>query len=390
VAWKDVKVNEQRLQFVLRASSGKEEMAGLCREFEISRVTGYHWLKRFRETGRIEELKEKSRRPHLSPKQTCSEIEQRVVEERKRRPDWGARKIRCLLARDGIALPTCTVHRIIQRNQLIPPHHQHRPALKRFERSQPNELWQMDYKGLPSNLSQGWMPLSVLDDCSRYGLGLEALRSTQAKPVRESLVRIFQEDGLPDGMLIDHGTPWWNVSHPCGWTQLSIWMMNQGIQLHFCAVRHPQTQGKVERFHRSLEDALHERGFPPSQAQWPAWLSAFLHEYNHVRPHEALGMATPASRWKPSSRAYQSEPSPWEYDSTAPVLRVRSSGQIQFAHHAYTVSGALSGQYVQVQPLGDDRHLVYYRRTCVRELNVQKQQSYAVYFSREQRIFPDD
>lgn len=390
MAWKDVNVDEQRLRFVLRASSGKEEMAGLCREFEISRVTGYHWLKRFEETGRVEEIKERSRRPQRSPKKTSSEIEQRVVEERKRRPDWGARKIRCLLEREGIKLPACTVHRIIQRNQLIPPHHQHPPALKRFERSQPNDLWQMDFKGLASNLSHGWMPLSVLDDCSRYALGLEALRSTQAQPVRETLVKIFQETGQPNDMLIDHGTPWWNVNHPFGWTQLSIWLMNQDIQLHFCAVRHPQTQGKVERFHRSLEDALHERGFPARKTEWPSWLNAFRQEYNHVRPHEALGMATPASRWKPSSRAYQSEPARWEYDGTAPVTRVRSSGQIQVAHHSYAISGALSGQYVQVQSLTEERFLVYYRRTCVREINLRKQQSYPVYFSREERIFEDD
>jgi hypothetical protein len=248
----------------------------------------------------------------------------------------------------------------------------------------------MDFKGLSGNLSQGWMPLSVLDDCSRYGLGLEALRSTQAKPVQQSLVRIFQEDGLPDGMLIDHGTPWWNANHPNGWTQLTIWLMNQNVRLHFSAVRHPQTQGKVERFHRSLEDALNERGFPAHQADWPLWLSQFLHEYNHVRPHEALGMATPASRWHPSNRAYVAEPVPWEYDDSAPVLRVRSSGQIRCANHAYLISGALAGEYVQVLPFTEERFMVYYRRTCVREINLRKQQSYPVYFSREERIFAEN
>ena len=387
--WKDVNVNEQRIRFIVRASSGHEEMAGLCREFGISRVTGYHWLRRFQETGRVEEIREKSRRPQRSPRKTARVIEERVVVERKQRPDWGARKIQWLLGQDGIVVPVCTVHRIMQRNQLIQAHHQHRPALKRFQRPQPNELWQMDFKGLPHNLSQGWLPLSLLDDCSRYSVGLEALRGTQAKPVQQVLEKIFEENGLPEQMLLDHGTPWWNANHPSGWTQLSIWLMNRGIQLHFCAVRHPQTQGKVERFHRSMEDALHERGFPKRKEDWPLWLAAFRQEYNQVRPHEALGMATPASRWTPSGRIYQAEPIAWEYAGSAPVERVRSSGQIQIARHDYTISGALSGQYVQVQPLTADRLLVYYRRTCVREINLQKRQSYPVYFSREEPIFED-
>lgn len=388
MAWKDVKVDEQRLRFVLRASSGEEDIAGLCREFEISRPTGHKWLKRYREAGRIEEFREKSRRPQHSPNRTSPEIEQRIVAERQQRPDWGARKIRWILSREGIALPVCTVHRVLQRNQLIQDRHRHPPALKRFQREHPNQLWQMDFKGLPTNLSKGWAPLSVLDDCSRYAIGLEALRGTQWRPVRQRLEVMFEEAGLPDGMLMDHGTPWWNANHPCGWTQLSIWLMNRNVRLHFSAVRHPQTQGKVERFHRTLEDALHERGFPATEAEWPGWLASFRQEYNQVRPHEALGMATPASRWRPSDRRYQPTAA-WEYAEGAQLQKLRAWGQVRLGSHEYTVSAALAGQYVQLVPLGTDRMLVFYRRTCVRELNLRKKQSYAVYFSREQNVFEE-
>src|ERR1700751_3814234 len=119
MAWKDGRVDEQRLRFVLRANSGEEEIAGLCREFGISRPTGYNWLKRYRETERIEEIREKSRRPQHSPNRTHPQIEQRIVAERRQRPDWGARKIHWILSREGIVLPVCTVHRVLQRNQLI-------------------------------------------------------------------------------------------------------------------------------------------------------------------------------------------------------------------------------------------------------------------------------
>jgi transposase len=121
MAWKDVKVSQQRIQFVVRASSGEEEIAGLCREFGISRTTGYYWLKRFAEAERIEELQERSRRPHHSPHKTTEAIEQRVAEERRRRQDWGARKLQVLLQREGIEKPVGTIHRILRRQQLIHP-----------------------------------------------------------------------------------------------------------------------------------------------------------------------------------------------------------------------------------------------------------------------------
>jgi transposase InsO family protein len=386
--WKDVKVSDQRIRFVLRASSGREEMAGLCREFGISRPTGYLWLNRFRETDRIEDLRERSRRPLQSPAKTSPEVEAKVIEERRRRPDWGARKLQALLAREGVSKPRSTIHRVLQRNGLVKPQNQHPPALKRFERAEPNQLWQMDFKGLPANMSQGCAPLSILDDCSRYALGLVLLPGTQSRPVRTTLESIFRSSGVPDAMLMDHGTPWWNAAHPWGWTQLSIWLMRQGIRLHFAAIRHPQTQGKVERFHHTLEDALCERGFPQRE-EWPAWLEAFRQEYNWVRPHEALGMAVPASRWRPSAKLFLEDPPEWEYPAGAEVRQVRASGQLAIENHEYTISGALAGERIAIERLPEARLLVFYRATCIREINLRKRQSYPVYFWREQPIFDE-
>lgn len=388
--WKDVRMGQERIRFVLRASSGSEEMAGLCREFGISRPTGYLWLKRFREVGRIEELAERSRRPKASPRKTSEGIEERVVAERNRRPDWGARKLRVLLAREELDLKVETIHRILRRHELILPRQQHPPALRRFQREKPNQLWQMDFKGLASHRAKACYPLSILDDCSRYALGLSALASPNGKLVREMLVGIFRASGLPEAMLLDHGNPWWAAHQPAGWTRLTIGLMKQNIQLHFAAVRHPQTQGKVERFHRTLEDALYERGFPADGQSWQPWLDQFRHEYNHVRPHQGLAMATPASRWEPSQREYQERPPEWEYETGSEVKRVRTSGQIAVSGHEYLISIALAGEWVQLRQLTDDRLLVFYRRTCVREIELQKRQSYPVYFSREQSIFAED
>lgn len=388
--WKDVRLDEQRLRFVLRASAGQEEMAGLCREFGISRPTGYRWLKRFRDSERVEELRELSRRPQHMPRKTEAEVEAEVVRERQRRPDWGAKKLRVLLQKNGTEIGRMTVHRILQRHQLILPHRSHRPALQRFQRTQPNELWQMDFKGLAANLSKGWAPLSVLDDCSRYALGLTGLKGTSGGPVKATLEGIFREAGMPEAMLVDHGTPWWNSQHPCGWTNLSIWLMKQNISLHFSAIRHPQTQGKVERFHRSLEDALHERGFPARQEDWPRWLEEFRQEYNHIRPHEALNMEVPARRWRPSERAYEEQLPDWAYAPGSQVMTVRQSGQIKIGKNQYTITRALAGEQVELRPLIGERSLVFYRRTCIREIDFQKEQSYPVYFSREQPIFTEE
>src|SRR5215471_13370873 len=180
---------------------------------------------RYRETERIEELKEASRRPRRIPRQTNAEWEQRILEERQRRPDWGARKLRVLLEREGIQVPVCTIHRILRRHDLIKPRNQHRPALKRFQREQPNQLWQMDFKGLPEKLAKNCTPLSIIDDCSRFVLGLEALSGTKGGPVRQTLERIFRQDGVPEAILMDHGTPWWSSHNHWGWTQLTIWLM---------------------------------------------------------------------------------------------------------------------------------------------------------------------
>src|SRR5262249_48271412 len=151
-------------------------------------------------------------------------------------------------------------------------------------------------------------------------------------------------------------------------------------QLHFSAVRHPQTQGKVERFHRSLEDALHERGFPDRREAWPEWLAAFRQEDNQGGPAEGFGVATPARRWGASPRPFQGQPMEWEYEQGTEVLTIRSTGQLRVRGHEYTVSGALTGERVQLQWIDGDRVLVFYRRTCVREIHLQKRQSYPVYF----------
>jgi transposase InsO family protein len=362
--WKTMDVREQRVRFVVAASREEKSFSALCQEFGISRPAGYQWWKRYQQLG-IAGICEHSRRPHHSPQQTEPGLEQRVVELRRRYPDWGARKLRVLLAREGTVLARTTIHRILVRHDLVREQDRHEPAVERFERSAPNELWQMDFKG-PKLWHQPVGPLSVLDDHSRYLLVLQAVGSTHAALVREQLEGAFTHSGVPEGMLMDHGIPWWSAQAPGGATHLSLWLMRQGIRLHWSRIRHPQTQGKVERFHGALQRALERRRVRVSDVQ--RWLDEYRWEHNHIRPHEALGMKTPASRWLPSPRRYDPQPPRWEYPQGAKVLKVDCRGKLTIHGQNWKISKALAGEWVQIVPV-EQRLQVYYCATLIREID---------------------
>ena len=174
----------------------------------------------------------------------------------------------------------------------------------------------------------------------------------------------------------DHGTPWWNMKAAAGRTWLTVWLMKQGIRLYFSGYRHPQTQGKVERFHGAMAAAMKRRGFPARERR-QAWLDEFRWEYNHVRPHEALEMRTPAAVWSKSKRRYQENPPPWEYEPGAEVRKLTAQGQVRCSGRSWGISRALAGQWVQLIRV-EQRILVYYCRSLVRELDLATQRSTAV------------
>jgi transposase InsO family protein len=366
-------VREQRVRFVVAAARGEKSLTSLCQEFGISRPTGYLWLKRYQEAG-VAGIAEKSRRPKRSPEQTAAGLEAQVIGARERYPDWGARKLQVILKRENVELTHSTIHRILLRHDLVGEADRHRPAVQRFERSQPNELWQMDFKS-PIGWHTAVGPLSVLDDHSRYAPVLQAVGNAKGELVREQLETAFIACGVPEAMLMDHGVPWWNARAATGATRLSVWLMKQGIRLHWSGYRHPQTQGKVERFHGAMQQAWQKRGWGGRDPQ--AWLDAYRWEYNHVRPHAALGMKTPASVWHKSERRYDPRPPRWEYPSGTKVLKLDGTGKMDAYGFRWTVSQALAGEWVQLERIGQ-RVLVYYCRTLIRELNLQTQCSTAI------------
>jgi len=365
MAWRVVDVDTQRLQFAEAASRGDRSLASLCREYGISRPTGYLWLNRFR-AGGTRGLCEQSRRPQTTPRRSAAELEQQILAFRAEHPDWGARKLQVLLARTGLLVPSSTVHRVLRRHGMIHELDSHRPAVNRFTREAPNQLWQMDFKS-PKGWNAHLGPLSVLDDHSRYALVLEQLPSGRGEAVQHRLERAFSDYGLPEAMLMDHGQPWWNAQSSGGWTQLSVWLMRVGIRLYYAGVRHPQTQGKVERFHGALERARRRRsmaGVVPDQS----WLDRFRQEYNLVRPHEALAMQTPATVWHPSTRRYTGPVDP-VYPDGAELRQLNAQGALRLEGNNWQIAGALARQTVRLVRI-ETRILVYYAQTLIREIHL--------------------
>jgi transposase InsO family protein len=348
-----------RSEFVALAQGEQANIRQLCRRYGISPTTGYKWLKRCREG---QGLAEGSRRPARSPRQCPAEVEQAILALRHAHPAWGARKIKHrLLALGQAGLPaTSTVHAILARHGCISAQASAAATpWQRFEHPAPNDLWQMDFKGhVP--LHQGRChPLTVLDDHSRFNLCLHACAQENRATVQERLIDVFRRYGLPGRMTMDNGAPWGDTE--AHFTRMDVWLMKQGIAVSHSRPYHPQTQGKDERFHRTLHAEVLQ-GLPfadlaTSQRAFDAWRTI----YNEQRPHEALGMQVPQQRYHPSTREYQPHPHPPEYADPKQVRRVEDKGMIAWQRHLYAIGRAFGGERVAIRPTDADHiHEVFW------------------------------
>jgi transposase InsO family protein len=378
--WKVANVMDQRIAFVIEATQPEVNLSKVCRKFDISRRTGYKWLMRYAEAGSVTGLKERSRRPRHSPGQTPEAIEDEIVALRKAH-SWGGRKLQVLLARKGVVAPEVTINRILKRRGLVNPEAHPSPAPGRFQREECNQLWQMDFKGEYPVIEGKVYPLVVLDDHSRYLMGLWPLAHPDAVSTKAALETLFREQGMPEAMLMDHGTPWWGNSNFYGLTGLSVWIMRQGTRLLFSRIGHPQTQGKTERQNRSLKERTAHEGLPADRSAWHEWADRYREEYNHLRPHEALEMRTPGEVWQPVNlRPYQEQPPAWDYGE-GNVGRIDALGMLSWAGRRYFVCEALVGEWVRVDAVADSL-VVTFCNTTLREINLRTGQSRPVSVTR--------
>lgn len=373
--WRTESVMDQRVDFVLRARKREETISALCREYDISRPTGYLWLNRYREVASVSGLAEHSRRPLHSPQRTGEEIEAAVLTLRDK-TGWGGPKIAKVLERQGVQVAPATAQRIVQRAGRVVKPKVEKTSI-RFAREECNELAQMDFKGEYTLPGEKVYPLSFLDDCSRYLHGLWPLSSTGGEGVKQTLEGYFREHGVPLSILMDHGTPWFSTTNQHGLTWVAVWLLKQGVVLRYSGVGHPQTQGKVERFHQTLKARTRHRGLPVTMGEWQRWAWEFWYEYNFERPHESLEMKTPGEVYRPVNlRPYQEQPRAWEYPGGT-VQRLNTQGMLRYRQQTYFVSEALATELVRVDEL-DGKLLVTFRHMTVREIDVRTGKSTAV------------
>jgi len=348
---------DERLRFIAKLLDG-ESMSDVCREFGISRKTGYKIFTRYKHHG-AEALSDRSRRPVRYANQLPAQIESLIVTFKREKPHWGARKIRELLVRrlDGdVRIPAkSTIHAVLHRHGLV-------KAIGRPRRrasgttlspgAAPNELWCADFKGeFKLGNGQYCYPLTVTDHASRFLLLCEALDSTREDPVITAFEQLFLERGLPAAIRSDNGVPFASPNALFNLSKLSVWWLRLGIAIERIKPGHPQQNGRHERMHLTLKK---EATRPPSMnsLQQQARFDDFVREFNTERPHEALSMKMPAERYTPSPRRYAGLP-----DITYPLhdrdVVVTACGRICMHRKRINISTVLAGQRVGIKEVDE-------------------------------------
>jgi transposase InsO family protein len=369
--WYKETIMSQKQEFV-RWAAISGSFHGACRRYGISRKTGYKWLARFRDLGPAG-LEEQSRRPHHSPRKTNEDAERKILTAREEHPAWGGRKLkRWLEDRGATGLPApSTITEILRRHGRIDPEESRkREPLRRFEAPEPNDLWQMDFKGPFRVELQPCHPLTILDDHSRFSVSLKACEDHKRATVKRHLREAFDAYGLPQAMLVDNGGPWAPATMG-EWTKLSVWLLRMGVDVIRSRVRHPQTLGKDERFNKTLliECILgHDFStFNQVQSYFDRWRDV----YNYERPHESLGLKPPASRYKVSPRAYPTSLPPIEYEAGDKVRKVSDIGKIGFEGRTWRIGKAFCGYPVGIRPTEEEGLFhVYFCHRKIKEIDL--------------------
>jgi transposase InsO family protein len=375
--WSEVSIVGQREEFVGLARQPQSNIRLLSRRFGVSPTTAYKWLRRDEGS---EGLEDRCRRPHRSPARCSDALEEQVLGLRDLHPAWGARKLRRRLeVTTGTPAPAAsTIHQILVRHGRIEPSESTKQrAFQRFEHPAPNQLRQMDFKGDFATDNARCHPLTVLDDHSRFAVGLEACADQRAQTVQQRLSSIFRLYGLPDRMTMDNGAPW-GADGRYRFTNLTAWLIRLGIRVSHSRPHHPQTQGKDERLHRTLEEELLQRrrflDLSDTQKGFDQW--RFI--YNFQRPHEALQLEVPASRYQPSRRRFPEVLPPIAYWPGDHVRKVQQDGEIWFRGRPLMIGKAFYREHVALRPsTRDDSFDVFFCDQLITRIDPNDPQSYS-------------
>jgi len=358
---------EQKIEFICEWRTGKYSITELCRSFEISRPTAYRLIERFERLG-FEGLKEQSRSPQRHPNSTLENIVESILKLKSKHKLWGAKKIRILLFNEFSEeqIPSVvTVHNILKKNGLVCPQKRMRrvkPIFPIFDPKSCNEVWSADYKGkfLMGNKIY-CHPLTIADSRSRFLFTAKGHYHENIKSAKAEFKRVFRTYGIPQQMHTDNGSPFGSVRAIQRFTQLSYWFIELGIKPVFSDPAHPEQNGRHERMHRDLKAACAKPSAYDLKAQQRR-LNHFVKEYNHIRPHEALDMKTPAHIHDFSTRPYPERIPDFDYDSTYKILKVTRNGAIRWKSYYWVyLTAALKGKYVALEDSGNGIWKAFYR-----------------------------
>lgn len=372
MGWKEFSIMSQRTEFVTLALKENICFSELCRRFGISRKTGYKFLNRYMEEG-LDGLHDRSKRPRNSPNATNPEVEQLILGLRDEHPVWGGRKLKRRLENMGhreIPWPS-TITAILMRNGRISKEEsQKHKAWQRFEAERPNDLWQMDFKGHFPIREGRCHPLTILDDHSRYALCIGACENERKEAVEQRLADVFRRYGMPYSILMDNGSPW-ERDERHEYSSFTVWLVRLGIEVIHSRPRHPQTVGKDERFHRTMnaEVIMGCRGKSISECQ--GMFERWRIIYNTERPHESLDMEVPAECYQVSERSFPERLPEIEYGPSDVVRRVQDGGIVHYKNREFRVSNAFKGQRVAIRPTNEDgRFEVYFCSQRIGEITL--------------------
>lgn len=370
--WKEESVMSQRQRLVERLLLPDANISELCKSYKVSRKTAYKWLSRY-QSGGISALADKSKVPANQPNRLSVEMEERIIKLHHDNPYWGPRKLRdYLLHVQSISeVPSHTTFaRVLKRhNCQVITSNKSKPATTRFEREQPNDLWQMDFKGSFMTEDKRCYPLTILDDCSRFSISLAACDNETSNVVKAHLVSAFNEFGMPNQINVDNGNPW-GCSDLTSYTSLQVWLMKLGIKITHSAPFHPQTNGKDERFHRTLKlEVLHQRSYKKKEIQ--DVFNVWRHKYNYERPHEALNGKTPSQKYHASFKPFSEKPVPFEYEDGIPKKVHITNGTFRFRGERFKAGKAFGGEYIVLKETdSSDEFAVFFMDNFIKKVKL--------------------
>lgn len=382
----EVTIMDQKQQFILDWLAGDMSFSQLCRDANITRKTGYHYVEKYKKYG-MSGLENLSTRPHTSPNKTPKEIEDRIIKLRTtgQTKGDGAKKIHNYLQQEGIYkdIPSrSTISNILKRNGLIPERKKRKRVEPRnpiFDPAEPNDVWTADFKG-QFKLKDGTTcyPLTICDSKTKMILAIKGLKSTSFKATQKVFKHVFKQYGLPKQLHTDNGTPFGSVLALGRLTQFGAWLMELGVEPIFSDPGHPEQNGSHERMHRVLKSKTCNKPNKNYQSQQVKF-NKFREYYNHMRPHETLNMRPPAQLYKRSTRVYKDDIKEWVYPDTFTVKYICHNGIIRVGKRGKIFIGSsLSGKKVGLEPLDNGIFRLYYRDFLLGFVDWNEQKAYDI------------